>query len=58
LIVQEIFDETREKADKWENIRGPRPYEDNTEYLRAKERQQGSQSRGREEISDSSRGRG
>uniref|UniRef100_A0A915LLR8 peptidyl-tRNA hydrolase n=1 Tax=Meloidogyne javanica TaxID=6303 RepID=A0A915LLR8_MELJA len=35
--------------DDWENIRGPRPWEDNSEYLRAKEKQQKERQKQQEE---------
>jgi hypothetical protein len=37
-------------TENWSNIRGPRAYEDNTEYLRARAKQQQEAKRRRKEL--------
>ncbi|CAK5023471.1 unnamed protein product [Meloidogyne enterolobii] len=46
-LYKEMVESTSD--DDWENIRGPRPYEDNSEYLRAKEKQQKERQKQQEE---------
>lgn len=41
VTIEDIYNEILEiDVDNWENVRGPRPYEDNKEFLKAKEKQQ------------------
>ncbi|KAL7073144.1 hypothetical protein ACQ4LE_007035 [Meloidogyne hapla] len=46
-LYKEMVEST--DSDNWENIRGPRPGEDNLEYKRAKEKQQKERQKQREE---------